>query len=321
MSNHVEKRKQTFKVRNTEITVLADARVDDQSNEIIFDYDLDNQAINMAFDEYRKKHSIVSPDEIVGFRNKYDLSQRSLAKLLGIGSATVARYEKGSLPTESISNLLQQFIDDDDVFASFFETNGFKLSVTDQDKVKNVLSGMKNSLKVNLILKAYLLSNENNYPNVNDGFTEFNFKKFKNMVVYFVLMNNNLSKTKLNKLLFYSDFMFFKQNSTSISGAAYIHDHYGPVPSDFELLYSILRDAEIIDFVPFHNGVGEKICTNENINTTVFSDTELKILKEVTTKFTDFNASKITEYSHKESAYKETSSKNVISYEYAFELN
>ncbi|WP_334329684.1 type II TA system antitoxin MqsA family protein [Companilactobacillus sp. HBUAS59699] len=321
MSNHIEKRKQVFKVRNIDITVVADALVDDQSNEIVFDYNLDNQAINMAFNEYRRNHHIVTPEEIVEFRNKYKLSQRALAKLLGIGSATVARYEKGSLPTESISNLLQQFINDESSFTSFFEINKANLSDDEQEKVKNVLLGMKNELKEDLILKAYLLSNENNHPNINDGFTKFDFNKFKNMVIYFTNTTKGLSKTRLNKLLFYSDFTFFQQSTTSISGATYIHDHYGPVPNDFELLYSVLKDDGIIDFVPFNNGHGEELRTNKSINSSIFNNDELYVLKKISKKFDGFNANKITEYSHKESAYKETKSKKFISYEYAFDLN
>jgi len=321
MNNHIEKRKQTFKVRDMDITVLVNSRIDDDTNKILFDYDLDNQAMNMAFAKYRKIKNMVNPEDIVSFRKKYNLSQRSLAALLGIGSANVARYEKGSLPTESISNLLQQLINDDEAFVSFFEVNASNLSNNDTDKVKTVLANMKNDLKFNLILKAYLLSNENDHPSIGDGFTKFNFNKFKNMVLYFIESSKNLSKTRLNKLLFYSDFTFFKQNTVSISGATYIHDHYGPVPNDFELLYSILENNGTIDYIPFSNGHGVELRTNQHVDANIFDADEMKMLKEVSDKFINFNARKITEYSHKEKAYYDTDSKEFISYEYAFDLN
>ena len=40
-------------------------------------------------------------------REKYDVSQTLFAIILGIGEATIERYESGSLPSESISNLIK----------------------------------------------------------------------------------------------------------------------------------------------------------------------------------------------------------------------
>jgi len=321
MSSHIEKRNQLFKVRDTEITILADALVDDDTNEIIFDRQLDNDAINLAFEQYRSNNNIVSPKNIVDFRKKYNLSQRSLAKLLSIGSATIARYEKGALPSESLNNLLKQMMNNSGSFIEFFNQNKTNLSEDDKQKVESVLDGMKKKIKTDSILNAYMLRNENNQANVNDGFRKFNFNKFKNMVIYLIKNGATLSKTRLNKLLFYCDFIFFSENSVSISGATYIHDHYGPVPSDFELLYTALRDQNIIDSVPFSDGHGEELLTNEKFDDSYFSESELITLAAVSKKFTNYNAKKITEYSHKEKAYIETDSKSVISYEYAFKLN
>jgi hypothetical protein len=46
--------------------------------------------------------------------------------------------------------------------------------------------------------------------------------------------------TKLNKLLFYSDFSF-KQRGRSLSGLAYERLPYGPGASAFRLLFSLLE--------------------------------------------------------------------------------
>jgi len=166
MSSHIEKRSQTFKVRDTDVTILADACVDDKTNEIVFDRQLDNEAINMAFEQYRTNNNIVGYKDIVEFRKKYNLSQRALAKLLGIGSATVARYEKGALPTDSLSNLLKEIMNDDGSFVSFFEKNKSNLSDDDKKKVESVLVDVKQKIKTNSVLKAYILRNDNNQANV-----------------------------------------------------------------------------------------------------------------------------------------------------------
>jgi len=292
-----------------------------KTNEIIFDLQLDNEAIKMALEQYRLNNNIVSYEDIVNFRKKYNLSQRALAKLLGIGSATVARYEKGALPTESLSNLLKEIMNDDGSFVSLFEKNKGNLSDDEEKKVESVLVDVKQKIKTNSVLKAYILRNDNGQANVNDGFKKFDFNKFKNMVIYLISNRVKLSKTRLNKLLFYCDFIYFSENSVSMSGATYIHDHYGPVPSDFELLYTVLRDQNIIDSVPFSDGHGEELSTNMNPDNSYFSKQELSILDVVSSKFKDYNAKRITEYSHQEKAYMNTSSKSIISYKYAFELN
>lgn len=321
MSNRIEKREQTFKVRDTKVTILADARVDNDTNEIIFDQQLDNKAINLAFEKYREDNNIINSSDIVKLRKKYHLSQRALAKLLGIGSATVARYEKGALPIESISNLLRQIMSDEESFSDFFKNNKSNLSEEEIQKVVSVLNKLSQKIKSDSVLKAYILRNENNQANVNDGFRKFDFNKFKNLVIYLIGHGIQVSKTRLNKLLFYCDFTYFSDNSVSISGATYIHDHYGPVPSDFELLYTVLRDQNVIDSKPFSDGHGEELVTDEKFDDSYFNEQELVTIEKISNKFKDYNAKKITEYSHKEPAYIDTDLKKVISYKYAFNLN
>ena len=62
------------------------------------------------------------------------------------------------------------------------------------------------------------------------------------MVVYLCSSIENVSKIKLNKLLFYSDFLSFQKLTVSMSGLAYEHNHYGPVPLNYTLLYESLKE-------------------------------------------------------------------------------
>ncbi|MQS89676.1 DUF4065 domain-containing protein [Lactobacillus salsicarnum] len=318
LKTKVKNIKQTFKVRDESITVFSDAEVDTSSGKPISNVELDSIAINKAFTEYKLKNGLVTSTEIVSFRKKYHLSQRSLAKLLGIGSATVARYERGSLPTESLSNLLQQLINDDKSFENFFERNKAKLTVKECDDIRRMLT--KSKARNSLIIDAYLTRNKKVEQTVYSGFTNFNLDKFENMVVLFSQRDKNLSKTKLNKLLFYADFYNFQKTSNSLTGASYKHDHFGPVPTDFELLYTQLSDDGVIDMVPFENMHGEKIISKKEFNSDNFTSSEIQILNEVLKKFSKFNAKEISQYSHQESAFKETKLKENISYEFAFKL-
>jgi len=53
--------------------------------------------LDQAYREYRKKHGLLQPEEIKGFRTLYGLTQKELASLLGWGDVTISRYENGAL--------------------------------------------------------------------------------------------------------------------------------------------------------------------------------------------------------------------------------
>ena len=46
-----------------------------------------------ARNAYRVVHNMLTSDEIIALRKKYDLTQKEFAKMLGWGEATIARYE------------------------------------------------------------------------------------------------------------------------------------------------------------------------------------------------------------------------------------
>lgn len=49
----------------------------------------------------------ITAQEIKRIRGKYGLTQQAFARLLGIGDASIVRYENGITPTRSISNLIR----------------------------------------------------------------------------------------------------------------------------------------------------------------------------------------------------------------------
>lgn len=54
MNTYIKESRETFQVRNENIEVISMFRFDGETNQIVFDEELDNQAINKAFDIYRK---------------------------------------------------------------------------------------------------------------------------------------------------------------------------------------------------------------------------------------------------------------------------
>lgn len=61
-----------------------------------------------AIAHYRKKHGLLSADEIRGIRERFGLTQSELARLLHLGANTISRWESGrNVQTEAMEMLLR----------------------------------------------------------------------------------------------------------------------------------------------------------------------------------------------------------------------
>ena len=117
----------TFDIRGIEIEVTAPARFDSQTGKIVADMQLDNQAIKLAQDKFRKQFDFVSPNDIKNLRKKWNLSQKQLAEVIGWSPSTVALYEGGEIPTKSNNRLLKILIKDNQVMRDFIQESKIDL--------------------------------------------------------------------------------------------------------------------------------------------------------------------------------------------------
>lgn len=316
----LELREESFNVRGVSIKINSEVRVCIVCNNPVFDEYLDGLNINKAFEVYRKEHQLMTKEEIVDIRKKYGLSQRGLATLLGWGPATVARYETGAIPSNSHHLVLMNLRDNIDFVNKVYSENKEKLAKLDYRRMKEKLNDQK--ALFNESDSVVLLAKKMNEVEdlVYQGYVNFNFNKMSEMVSYLTNKLDRVSKTKLMKLLFYSDFRNFKENGLSMSGMTYRHLPFGPVPDHHYLILNILSEMGHISLEPFENYEGEYVSSEQDLNTSEFDSDEVKILESVINDFKDMNASQISEYSHREKAYIETEDKEYISYEYADSL-
>ena len=61
-----------------------------------------------AYNQYREKYKMLSPEQIRSFRHEYELTQEELAVLLGWKTVTLIHYENGALQEFSHEDQLQQ---------------------------------------------------------------------------------------------------------------------------------------------------------------------------------------------------------------------
>ena len=151
--------------------------------------------------------------------------------------------------------------------------------------------------------------------NVFNGNRLFSPDKMAALVSYFASTASNLYKTKLNKLLFYADFVHYYWHGTSISGSRYVHLPYGPVPDGYEDTLETLLHYGVIDISEQNSA--ELISRGDNSAVDFLTPEEQKTLEWVTRAYGNMSASQLTELSHREKAYRNTRAGEEIAYEYA----
>ena len=154
-----------------------------------------------------------------------------------------------------------------------------------------------------------------NEETVFTGYRAFSLEKMAAMVSYFASRTSDLYKTKLNKLLFYADFINYHLNGHSISGSRYVHLPYGPVPEGYEETLETLNHYGVID-VSKQNSA-DLITGGDNSANDFLNAEERRSLDWVLESFGSMSASQLTEMSHRERAYKNTRTGEEIAYEYA----
>jgi len=286
---------------------------------------LDKLNMNQVYNQYRDKFNIPFPDEINNIRSKYGLSASKMSEILGFGVNSYRQYEAGEIPSVANAKLIQM-VDDPQ---NFMEMTSLCGTLDEKARGKYIqkaifLAEEKKRNIFNINFKEYLLGNH--LADIYSGYRNPNFEKITEMVVYF---SDKLSpfKTKMNKLLFYADFLMFKQSCFSISGMRYKAIEMGPVPINFQSIFEYLANKDEIDIftTEFPQGyIGEQFKSKNNrpFRAELFSENELNVLEKVATVFKPTSTNEMIELSHLEEAWKKNEkNKSVISYEYAFDLN
>ena len=296
----------------------------EESGEQFTTTEMDELNMNQLFNQYRDKYKIPFTEEIIRIREKYHLPATKMSEILGFGVNTYRQYEAGEMPSISNARLIQM-VDDPKKFIDMIELCD---SLDDKAKARHIKTSQHivEERKRNIFnsnLKEYLIGNH--LADIFSGYRNPDFEKFTEMVVFF---SEHLEpfKTKMNKLLFYADFLMFKKSCFSISGVRYTAIDMGPVPNNFQSIFEYLANEDEIDifnteFPQGYSGEQFKARGNRPFNPSKFNAAELDVLNSVAVAFKQTSTNDIIKKSHLENAWKENEKgKKVISYQYAFDL-
>ncbi|MBR5964542.1 MAG: DUF4065 domain-containing protein [Treponema sp.] len=312
---------ESYPVYGEQITIKASVAVCKTCGSIIFNEELDSANLLLAYDAYRNKHKLLTAKQIISIREQYGLSQRSFAKLLDWSDKTIRRYESGAVQSKA-HNCLLSFLKDPQNMHEFLRLNEVLLDQKQLQKLQERLASLK-STQAEDFDYGYVSRLFPSELTIENGYKEFDFDKFASCVLFFIRRSPELLIVKLNKLLNYSDMLFYKRNGVSLTGARYVHLPYGPVPDQHKILYGILEKRGIIssEFEQLDSGYEKHILKIGGAQIDdCLSKEEIAVLDEVNKKFASFGSKQIADYSHNEKGYKETQQGQVISYAYAADM-
>lgn len=136
--SHIEEREETYKVRGEEVTFRGPLRVCDVCGCVVGDEELDNAMLVSMYNEYRRRHGMLMPDEIRAIRQKYNLSKIAAAKLLGWSPTTFSRYESGALQDMAHEFVLRA-MEDPSFVRNLLQKNANKLSALQRRRVEEAI--------------------------------------------------------------------------------------------------------------------------------------------------------------------------------------
>jgi uncharacterized phage-associated protein len=250
--------------------------------------------INFAqvYNQYREENNIPFVSEIVKLRENCLLSKADMGRLLGFGENQYYRYELGEVPSPSNGRLLRTLIDNREALICAIKDSAIKDS--NKEKAINALNELSVTEKRDKAIYDFLFTVKRNIYN---GYAIASVDKVRQMVLYFLGYMPLGYKTALNKLMFYADFLMYKEHGIGISGLTYSALPYGNVPNNFKVLYGLFDEVEEIDgektyFKPL------RVC-----NMSVFNENEIKVLEYVASKMAKMSSTMLSEINHKEDAW------------------
>lgn len=314
----LKRTKSTLHFRKEPFEITYHSYICNDSHEEFEDDRLTTLNMQQVTDQYREKHNIPFPEQIKAIREGYGLSAARMSEILGLGINTWRLYESGEVPTVANARLIQ-LISDPQNFIKHISEFG-TCNQREIDKIRKHIAGQQQKVNESHFFESLFHVAT---PNRFSGYSSFNKAKTEQLILWFA---KELSpyKTAMNKLLFYTDFLHFKNTGRSITGLKYVAIDFGPVPDHYSALYEMLTEENTVSINGTMTDFGftERFYPGRKVaNLSVFDESEMKDIREIINYLGSKSTKEIVEQSHAEEAWVENQlDKSLISYLSAFSL-
>lgn len=318
---HVEDRRETLPVRGEDIEVDARVAVCSTCGEDVWMDGLEDETLARAYAEYRRRHHLLQPEGMQQIRRRWGLGQRAFAQLLGWGEITLHRYESGSLQDSAHDAQLRMGVRPENI-RTLLEVNGDRLTPRQREAVELRLeesesAAAEHGCEDEDFERLLARRAEGGYG----GNSPLSLTKVREMIAYFASLPD-MYATKLAKLMFYADFLHYREHTRSITGLAYAHAPRGPIPDAYERIRADAEETGIIEIEERFGDdwAGEVLVAQRPADLSDFSVAEATVLHTVADRLGRKSSKSLSEMSHAETAWTETEMGCRVPYETARQL-
>ncbi|KAA3637885.1 MAG: DUF4065 domain-containing protein [Bacteroidetes bacterium] len=234
---------------------------------------------------------------VAAFRKLKGLSQEELSRRIGISRPSLAQVEQGNRNLNVLE--LQKLAIELGFSMDKFLAKDFQ--VTEELETETVESK----------------------PEIRISIPKLQIGKMKNVLLYLLERcagKPNVGETVLYKLLYFADFNYYELYEEHMTGARYRKLPYGPVPQKLSsLLNRMIDEGELKRVKTEYHGFGQtRYLPLEKSDLTQLKASEKEVLDKVIDQFSDWSASAISDYSHKDMPWLASGEGDDIDYELAF---
>ena len=312
-----ERRRETYPVRGEPVEVEAEVLVCTACGRMVFDRAQDERTLRAAYGLYRQRHGLLKPEEIRSLRERYGLSQRSLARLLGWGLVTIQRYEQGALQEPAHDQVLRNLEDPHKVL-ELLERHGHRVPERVREHIREKALRAADAVQPERLAREVerLIAVGCERKPVLHGFRVFDLERLGELVSWLAKTCSDPFKTKLAKLLWLCDFAHFRRHRVSITGLAYARFPFGPAPDHFQSLLGALEEVGAVQILEQFAGPypGEVVVPVEEADLADFTESERQTISLVSERFGHLPAAELSRLSHAESVWADRADGDMIPY-------
>ena len=301
-------------VKDTEVHYMKTAYYCEQEREEFAPAVVMDQNLYEAREAYRKENALLQVEEIKAIRELYGVTQKEYSRLLGVGEATIQRYETKQIQDSKYDMIMRMTGENPGYCLTLLEKNKNEFAaeryLAIREKiVKRIQIAGEHYLTEEIVRTKYAAYNQETERN---GFCLLDITKVRNILAYLAERVANLYKVKAMKLLWYIDELSYKQSGKAMTGLVYQHKPFGALPLAHNDLIRLpglrVTEEEHDDYVAYRIESSLESVKGQ------FTEEELAVMDAVIDKFSRFSTKEIVAYMHDENAYKMTKDNELISF-------
>lgn len=291
----------TWNFRGEEYEYIHTAYECENTGERFTTCETDDAGFLQVTNQYRVKYGIPFVDEIVTIRNRYGVSASKMAAILGIGTNQWRLYESGEVPSVSNGRMIRSIMNPK-VFLDLVESTRQQLTdkeyATIMEKVRKVIS-QSESYRWDAYERRRVFCTVRGAEN---GYSAISLQRLKAVMLMVLNECGEVFCTKMNKLLFYIDFLSYRQRGVAMSGLSYRAIDFGPVPDRWDRVYSEFDEIRQ-EPRPIGDFEGNVLVADAAVEDSVLSEDEKTIIHNVCERFKSCSSREISAISHEEPAW------------------